>query len=172
MTGGADAFAEEPAHTGQSLLVLGALELLGDGQAGIAKSEVELVNALLRGDRDVLLLLGSVEHDLLLPPVEIPPGHIGADTEFAGDLGLDVEAERLPWKDRAVVDALGLVADENGVVDLTDRAGSLAVRTGTEGVEGERLRTRWVEAHPADRTDDRLAGGDGQRRLLPVPVRA
>jgi hypothetical protein len=169
---GADLFGEEPADPGEALLSVRAFEFFGHGQPGIAEGEVEVVQPLLRGDRDVLLLFGTAEDDVAFPLLEVAPRHVGADAEFAGDLGLDVEAEHLPGDDSAVVDRHVRVADEGGVVDLSDRADALAAGTGSTGIEGELLGAGSVDGLTAFGAVERFFGSDVEGRLLPVPVRA
>jgi hypothetical protein len=169
---GADLLGEEPADPGEALLVVRAFEFFGHRQSGVAEGEVEVVQPLLRGDRDVLLLLGTGEDDLAFPVLEVAPGHVGADAEFAGDLRLDVEAEHLPGNDGAVVDRQVGVADEGGVIDLSDGADALAAGACSTGIEGELLGAGSMDGLTAFGAVERLLGSDVEGRLLPVPVRA
>ena len=172
MAVGADLFGEESADSGEALLIVGAFELFGHRQAGVAEGEVEVVQPLLRGDRDVLLLFGPCEDDVAFPVLEVTPGHIGADPEFSGDLRLDVEAEHLPGDDGSVVDRHVGVADEGGIVDFSDRADALATGAGATGIEGELLGAGGLDGLTAFGAVEGFLGGDVECRFLSVSVRA
>jgi hypothetical protein len=140
----------------EALLVLHLGKRVLDRVDRVEIREVHLgeVVALLGVVDDVALLRGAVVDDLAFLGRELGERHVGANTHLADDILHEVPHEAAPHHHGALVDGLGLVGDERGLVHRAHHARALAGGAGAIAVEGKLLGAGTVEvlaAHGADR---------------------
>jgi hypothetical protein len=156
MAVGTGSLAQEPRDAPVRALGLGLGQGVLHRRNGRVVGEVELGSGVgpLVVDHDVALLRGPVEHDLALLRRQLVKGDVGAHAHLAANVLHERPHERAPHHHGTLVDGLGLVGHERGLVHHTHDPGAPAGGAGTVAVEGKVLRAATVELRPAGGTDD------------------
>ena len=114
----------------------------------------------------------TVIDDLFFFRSQIAERYIGVNPHLAAHIGHQRPHQAVPWGDRALVDAEGIIRHKARQVHGADAARPAAGLTGALGVEGEFLGRRCVKMRAALRADQFLPGRNSQGRLQIMPIRA